>query len=66
MMTLRRSTDEFVTYEPGDPIPTDALVRYTREVAALAALGPSGRPASWRTERAAVEGGSETRELVNS
>ena len=36
----------FVTYQPGDPIPTDALVRYTREAAALAALGPTGRPAS--------------------
>ncbi|HEX2221146.1 MAG TPA: DUF1801 domain-containing protein [Candidatus Limnocylindria bacterium] len=33
----------FVTCEPGDPIPTDALVRYTREAAAVAALGPSGR-----------------------
>lgn len=38
----------FVTYEPGDPIPTDALVRYTREAAALAALGPTGRPPSFR------------------
>lgn len=28
----------FVTYRPGDPIPTDALVRYAREAAALAAL----------------------------
>jgi len=36
----------FVTYEPGDAIPTDALVRYTREAAALAALRPSGRTAS--------------------
>jgi hypothetical protein len=35
----------FVTYQPGDPIRTDALVRYTREAAALAAMGPSGRPA---------------------
>src|SRR5918999_1780676 len=26
----------FVTYRPGDPIPTDALVRYTREAAELA------------------------------
>jgi hypothetical protein len=34
----------FVTYEPGDTIPAEALVRYTREAAALAALGPSGRP----------------------
>ena len=36
----------FVTFEPGDPIPTDALVRYTREAAVLAALGPSGRSSS--------------------
>ena len=28
----------FVTYRPGDPIPTDALVRYTGEAAALAAM----------------------------
>jgi len=34
----------FVTYVPGDPIPTEALVRYTREAVALAALRPSGRP----------------------
>ena len=33
----------FVTYVPGDPIPAKALVRYTREAAALAAMGPSGR-----------------------
>lgn len=32
----------FVTYEPGDAIPTDALVRYTREAAELARLGPTG------------------------
>lgn len=31
----------FVTYVPGDAIPTDALVRYTREAAALAALRAS-------------------------
>ena len=35
----------FVTFEPGGSIPTEALVRYTREAAALAAIGPSGRPA---------------------
>jgi hypothetical protein len=29
----------FVTYLPGDPIPTEALVRHTREAAELAALG---------------------------
>jgi hypothetical protein len=34
----------YVTYVPGDPIPADALVRYTREAAALAELGPSGLP----------------------
>jgi len=34
----------FVTYQPGDAIQTDVLVRYTREAAALAALGPSGPP----------------------
>lgn len=34
----------FVTYQPGDAIPADALVRYTREAADLAALGPSGLP----------------------
>jgi hypothetical protein len=34
----------FVTYEPGDSIPAEALVRYTREAAALAALRPTGRP----------------------
>jgi hypothetical protein len=27
----------FVTYEPGDPIPVEALVRYTQEAAELAA-----------------------------
>lgn len=32
----------FVTYEPGDAIPADTLVRYTREAADLAALGASG------------------------
>jgi len=33
----------FVTYEPGDAIPARVLVRYTREAAALAALGRTGR-----------------------
>ena len=28
----------FVTYEPGDPIATDVLVRYTREAAELAVM----------------------------
>lgn len=32
----------FVTYEPGDPLPTDALERYTREAADLAVLRLSG------------------------
>lgn len=31
----------FVTYEPGDTIPVDSLVRYTREAAALATVGAS-------------------------
>jgi len=35
----------YVTYEPGDPISTDALVRYTREAADLASLGPPPRRA---------------------
>ena len=35
----------FVTYQPGDPIPTDALVRYAREAAELAvALQARTRP----------------------
>ena len=34
----------FVTYEPGDSIPTRALVRYVREAAELAAMRPSERP----------------------
>jgi hypothetical protein len=32
----------FVTYEPGDAVPVEALVRYTREAADLAQLGRSG------------------------
>lgn len=32
----------FVTYRPGDPIPADTLVRYAREAADLAVLGPIG------------------------
>ena len=35
----------YLTYQPGDSIPTAALVRFTSEAAALATLGPSGRPA---------------------
>jgi hypothetical protein len=38
----------YFTYEPGDAIPTDILVRYTREAAELATLG-SGRQAWQRT-----------------
>jgi hypothetical protein len=30
----------YVTYRPGDSIPTDALVAFTREAADLATLGP--------------------------
>ena len=40
---LKLKKVRFVTYKPGDPIPTDELVRYTREAAALATLGPTGR-----------------------
>ncbi len=32
----------YVTYQPGDEIPTDALVRYTVEAAGLATLGSAG------------------------
>ena len=32
----------YVTYQPGDDIPTEALVRYTLEAAALATLGSAG------------------------
>jgi hypothetical protein len=32
----------YVTYQPGDKIPTDALVRYTIEAAGLATLGAAG------------------------
>ncbi len=34
----------YLTYEPGDAIPIDALIRYTGEAAALAVLRPSERP----------------------
>lgn len=33
----------FVTYRPGEPIPTEALIRYIRDAAALAAMRPSER-----------------------
>src|SRR5262245_22262766 len=39
---LKLKKVRFVTYEPGDEIPTDALVRYTQEPAELLALGSSG------------------------
>jgi hypothetical protein len=32
----------FVTYQPGDPIPVEVLVRYTREAAELAIMGVRG------------------------
>ena len=32
----------YVTYQPGDEIPTDVLLRYTLEAAGLATLGVSG------------------------
>ena len=32
----------YVTYQPGDEVPTDVLVRYTLEAAGLATLGVSG------------------------
>jgi hypothetical protein len=34
----------YVTYRPGDSIPTDALVAFTREAADLATLGPPSLP----------------------
>jgi hypothetical protein len=36
----------FVTYQPGEPIPTETLVRYTIEAAALAAILRTTRLAS--------------------
>jgi hypothetical protein len=33
----------FVTYEPGDAVPADVLMRYTREAADLAAIGVGRR-----------------------
>ena len=35
----------YLTYRPGDAIPTAELMGFTLEAAALAALGPSGLPA---------------------
>jgi hypothetical protein len=35
---LKLKKVRFVTYQPGDAIPADALVRYTREAADLAAV----------------------------
>jgi hypothetical protein len=51
----------FVTYEPGDSIPTEALVRYTRDAAALAALRPSGRPEPSGSRKVAASEGRGTR-----
>jgi hypothetical protein len=41
---LKLKKVRYVTYVPGDRIPIEALVRYAREAAALAAMGISGRP----------------------
>jgi hypothetical protein len=38
---LRLRRVRYVTYRPGDEIPTDALGRYTREAADLAVMGAS-------------------------
>ena len=35
---LKLKKVRFVTYQPGEPIPTDTLVSYTMEAAALAAM----------------------------
>ena len=40
---LRLKKVRYVTYTPGDEIPTEALVRFTREAAELAELGPADR-----------------------
>jgi hypothetical protein len=40
---LKLKRVRFVTYQPGDAIPTDVLVRYTQEAAALATMGPEAR-----------------------
>ena len=40
---LNLRTVRFVTYEPGDPIPIRALVEYTRDAAALAAMSRAER-----------------------
>jgi hypothetical protein len=41
---LRLRKVRFVTYEPGDPIPVDALRRFTRESADLAVAGRAAPP----------------------
>jgi hypothetical protein len=33
----------FVTYQPGDPIPESALIKYTRQASELAAMSPAQR-----------------------
>jgi hypothetical protein len=35
----------YVTYQPGEAIPKEMLLRYTLEAAGLATLGPAGLPA---------------------
>jgi hypothetical protein len=40
---LRLKKVRYVTYVPGDAIPTEDLVRFTREAADLATLGSAGR-----------------------
>jgi len=37
---LKLKKVRYVTYRPGDAIPTEALMRFTSEAAALAAIGP--------------------------
>ena len=37
---LKLKKVRYVTYRPGDAIPTEALKRFTSEAAALAAIGP--------------------------
>jgi hypothetical protein len=41
---LRLRKVRYVTYEPGDPIPADALRRFTRESADLAVAGRAAPP----------------------
>ena len=55
----------YVTYQPGDEIPTEALVRYTVEAAGLATLDPPDRardprPFAWTDPPLAVRGWNPT------